>query len=78
MKLLLLSLLCVSIPLYAAQSKINKVVVSGVGEVNFKPDLAIVNFGVRTQEKTALLAQTENSKITNKVLKMLNLKVGIY
>jgi len=76
-KALILSLFLVSFSSIASTGRTNKVVVSGVGEVKFKPDLAIISFGVKTRAKTALMAQNENSVIANRVLKMLRSKFKI-
>ncbi len=50
----------------AASSK--GVFVSGQGEVTVKPDVAYVELGVETQRKTALEAQRENAKISERVV----------
>jgi len=46
----------------------NLLVVSGVGRVSLKPDIAYINAGVETIMKDAREAQQENAKIMNRVI----------
>jgi uncharacterized protein YggE len=71
MKSLFIILFLVSSPTHAISKNVDAITVSGIGEVKIEPDVAIISFGVKTKAKTALEAQSENAKITNKVIKML-------
>jgi uncharacterized protein YggE len=53
-----------------------KIVVTGTGSVNVKPDIAYIDIGVSTQNADAKVAQTENDTNMNKVIDAVK-KLGI-
>lgn len=58
-------------------SNAKEISVNGVGAVMVKPDIAVLNIGVETQNKDSKVAQEENAKLTNQLLetlKKLNIK----
>lgn len=51
--------------------------VSGVGEVNAKPDIAYLSFGIETNSETAKVAQKQNNQIANEIFKVVKSKFGV-
>ena len=44
------------------------IIISGIGELEVEPDLAIIHIGVETHQQTAQQAQEENSRIMHNIL----------
>lgn len=53
------------------QSDKNSIQVNGQGKIKVKPDMAVVNLGVKTEDKDAKKAQEENASKMDKVVKAL-------
>ncbi|MDR0999296.1 MAG: SIMPL domain-containing protein [Clostridiales bacterium] len=52
----------------ASSSEARKIIVTGTGSVNVKPDIAYIDIGVSTQNSDAKAAQNENSASMDKVI----------
>lgn len=54
-----------------------EIVVTGRAEKFVRPDLAVLNFGVKTESETAAQAMSDNSALINRVIRALKEDVGL-